>query len=463
MTIQQLKYQFKLVAGLLLSPFGLFAQNNDSATIKRISDEIMSNGTAYENLRVLCKKVGPRLSGSPQAQKSVEETARMLLEAGADTVYLQPCMVPHWVRGEKEKGYVQLLADGSKYVLKLCALGNSVGTGTKGIRGEVVEVRNFNELEKLGREGIQGKIVFYNFPMNPTYIRTFMAYGESGSYRTRGPSRAAKYGAIGVMVRSLASNNDDFPHTGTTVYNDSFPRIPAVAISTNDAEWLSVKIRSKSNLVAYFRTTSEMLPDAPSFNVVGEIRGTVFPQEIITVGGHLDSWDLAEGAQDDGAGCVQSIEVIRAFKATGIKPLRTIRAVMFMNEENGGRGGAKYLELAKEKKEQHIFALESDAGGFTPRGFGLDMSAEKRNKIAAWKDLFANYGVYQFSEGGGGSDIGPLKAIGTALAGLIPDSQRYFDLHHAATDTFEAVSKRELHLGAVNMAALIYLVDHYGL
>lgn len=206
-----------------------------------------------------------------------------------------------------------------------------------------------------------------------------------------------------------------------------------------------------------------MLPDAPSFNVVGEIRGSEFPNEIITVGGHLDSWDLAEGAQDDGAGCVQSIEVLRAFKAVGIKPKRTIRAVMFMNEENGGRGAEKYLELAKAKNEKHIFALESDAGGFTPRGFGLDMSDEKRTKVMSWKNLFYNYGVYELTAGGGGSDIGPLKQIGTALAGLSPDSQRYFDLHHAATDTFEAVSKRELHLGAVNMAALIYLVDKYGL
>jgi carboxypeptidase Q len=438
------------------------AQPDDSVTIRKISNEILANGTAYENLRYLCKQVGPRLSGSPQAQKAVEATYKMLKDAGADTVYLQPCMVPHWVRGEKEKGNIKL-TDGTRYQLHLCALGNSEGTGKKGLTAPVIEVKNFDELNKLGTEGIKGKIVFFNFPMNPTYVRSFMAYGESGAYRTRGPARAAKYGAVGVMVRSLASNLDDFPHTGTTLYNDSFPKIPAVAISTNDAEWLSKQLKNNSVTSAYIRTTSTMLPDAPSFNVIGEMRGSQFANEIITVGGHLDSWDLAEGAQDDGAGCVQSIEVLRAIKTIGIKPKRTIRAVMFMNEENGGRGAEKYLEIAKAKNEKHIFALESDAGGFTPRAFGLDMSNEKMAKVISWKNLFYNYGVYDLSAGGSGSDVGPLKQIGAALAGFSPDSQRYFDLHHAATDTFEAVSKRELHLGAVNMAAFIYLVDKYGL
>ncbi|MEP7236854.1 MAG: M20/M25/M40 family metallo-hydrolase [Ferruginibacter sp.] len=438
------------------------AQSDDSVTIRKISNEILSNGAAYENLRYLCKQVGPRLSGSPQAQMAVEATYKMLKDAGADTVYLQPCMVPHWVRGIKEKGSIKL-TDGTKYQLHLCALGNSEGTGKKGLTGAVIEVKNFDELNKLGTEGIKGKIVFFNFPMNPTYVRSFMAYGESGAYRTRGPAKAAKFGAVGVMVRSLASNLDDFPHTGTTIYNDSFPKIPAVAISTNDAEWLSKQLKNNLVTSAYIQNTSTMLPDAPSFNVVGEIRGTQFPNEIITVGGHLDSWDLAEGAQDDGAGAVQSIEVLRTFKTLGLQSKRTIRAVMFMNEENGGRGSAKYLEMAKQKKEKHVFALESDAGGFTPRGFGLDMSDEKIAKIKNWKNLFYDYGVYDLSAGGSGSDVGPLKELGAALAGLSPDSQRYFDLHHAATDTFEAVSRRELHLGAVNMTALIYLVDKYGL
>ena len=265
------------------------------------------------------------------------------------------------------------------------------------------------------------------------------------------------------MIRSLASNTDDFPHTGVMAYNDSFPKIPAVAISTNDAEWLSRQLKLKMVVTASFTNTSTMLADTVSYNVVGEIRGKEFNKEIITVGGHLDSWDLAEGAQDDGAGVMQSIEVLRAIKAVGIQPKRTLRAVMFMNEENGGRGGEKYLELAEKNNETHLFALESDEGGFTPRGFRLEMNEPQLSKVAQWKNLFYPYGVYDLSAGGSGSDVGPLKKIGASLAGLNPDSQRYFDVHHASTDVFENVSKRELHLGALNMAALVYLIDKYGL
>ncbi len=454
--------KIKLLAIFGLLTLGASAQNDDSLAIKKIANDILVNGKAYENLRRLCKGIGPRLSGSIQAQKAVEATAQMLRNSGADTVYFQPCMVPHWVRGVKEVGYIKL-PNGSTYPLNLCSLGNSEGTGLKGISASVVQVSNFAELDQLGKSGVKGKIVFFNFEMNPTYITTFTAYGESGRSRTSGPAIAASYGAIGVLVRSLASNSDDFPHTGVTQYNDSFPKIPAVAISTNNADWLSKQLLLKLKVTAYFRNTSTLLPDEPSFNVIGEIRGSSFPKEIITVGGHLDSWDLAEGAQDDGAGCVQSIEILRVFKSLGIRPKRTIRAVMFMNEENGGRGGDKYLELAKLNKENHVFALESDAGGFSPRGFSLDMSEAQASKIKQWKNLFYPYGVYDFSASGSGSDIGPLKEMGAALAGLRPDGQRYFDIHHAPTDVFENVSRRELHMGALNMAALIYLVDKYGL
>ena len=452
---------FFFISLLFISP-ALNAQANDSIIVKRIADETMTRSGAYENLRTLTKKIGPRLSGSANAQKAVEATVTMMKEAGADTVYLQPCMVPHWVRGAKEIGYVKL-SDGSKYNLRLTALGNSKGSGVKGVQSSVIEVRSMAALESLGEKNIKGKIVFFNIAMNPTYIRTFRAYGEAGIGRRSGPAQAAKYGAIGVLVRSLASNIDEHPHTCATLYNDSFPKIHAVAISTKDAEWLSQQLNDKKGLEVFFRTNCQMLADVPSFNVVGEIRGSQFPEQILTVGGHLDSWDLAEGAQDDGAGCVQSIEVIRSLKALGLQPKRTIRAVMFMNEENGGRGGDAYLKNAKDKKEQHLFALESDAGGFTPRGFGLDMSEEKQKKILQWKPLFFDYGVYEFAAGGGGSDIGPLKKMGTALAGLSPDSERYFDLHHAATDTFESVSKRELDLGAANMTMLMWLVSEYGL
>lgn len=433
----------------------------DSVVIKKIVDETMTNGTAYENLRKICKQVGPRLSGSPLFVKAVRLVSSMMKEIGADTVYLQQCMVPHWVRGEKEKGQI-ILNDGKKYDLHLCALGNSVGSGPKGVTAKVVEVNSMAQLAQLGNR-VKGKIVFFNFPMNQTYIKTFQAYGESGVSRNRGPAEAGKYGAIGAMVRSLAINLNDYPHTGATGYNDSFPKIPAVAISTNDAEYLSKQLKKGNVLKAYFRTTSKMLPDAPGYNVIGEIKGSQFPEEIITVGGHLDSWDLAEGANDDGSGVVQGMEVLRTLKALGIRPKRTIRAVAFANEENGGKGGQKYLDEAKVKNEKHIFALESDAGGFTPRGFSLDMTEAQRNKIIGWKNLFYPYGASDIIAGGSGSDVGHLKELHVALAGFTPDSQRYFDIHHAATDVFENVSRRELLLGAANMTALIWLVSEYGL
>ena len=438
-------------------------QKNDSSMFKKIADDIFINGKAYDNLRFLCKEVGPRLSGSSQAEKSVKETYRMMKEMGADTVYLQECMVPHWVRGAKESA---LLVDdkGNTFSLNVCALGNSVGTGKKGMKAEVIEVRSFKELEELGEKGVKGKIVFYNFPMNPTNVETVRSYGEAGQFRSRGPSMASKFGAVGVMIRSLASNIDDFPHTGATTYNDSFPKIPAIAVSTRHAEYVSNELKKKKGMQLYFRTECEMLPDVKSYNVIAEIRGKEFPNEIITVGGHLDSWDLAEGAHDDGAGCVQSMEVIRVYKQLGIQPKRTIRVVMFMNEENGLRGGLKYGEVAaSEKTKKHIFALESDAGGFTPRAFGFSPGGEKLERLRTWVPLFKPYGVYEFSEGGGGADIGPLRPLGTMLCGLRPDSQRYFDHHHASNDVFEMVNKRELELGAINMVLLLYVVDQYGL
>lgn len=439
-----------------------YSQNGDSVTVKKIVDETMTNGTAYSNLRMLCKQVGPRLSGSSNHYKAVLLARQMLRTIGVDTVYLQACMVPHWIRGSKEEGKISL-ADGKKFPLHVTALGNSVGTGPDGITAPVIEVRSMTELANLGTAIIKGKIVFFNFRMDPTYINTFIAYSESGISRTRGPGMAAKYGAVGAIVRSLAINLDDFPHTGVTLYNDSFPKIPAVAISTNDAEYLSRELMKRNVSKAWFKTGCKMLPDTIAYNVIGQVNGSEFPEEIITVGGHLDSWDLAEGANDDGSGVVQSIEVLRTLKALQIKPKRTIRAVLFVNEENGGRGSEAYHAEAKAKKEKHIFALESDAGGFTPRGFSLEVTDEQHNKIMSWKNLFYPYGVYDFTNGGGGADIGPLKDMGAALAGLTPDTQRYFDIHHAATDVFENVSERELNLGAANMAAFVWLVSEYGL
>jgi len=438
-----------------------FSQSEDSIMIKKISDEILTNGKAYENLRHLTKQIGGRLAGSPQMVKAEHWGEKVMKETGADNVIMQQCKVPHWVRGGRDEATALTGAKPKK--LDIVALGNSIGSGAKGVNAEVLLVTSFDDLEKK-KDEVKGKIVFYNYKFNPTFVETFRAYGDASQYRGSGPSRAAKYGATAVIVRSMSHSTDNNPHTGATRYADSLPKIPAVAIGLRDADWLSDQLQ-KGKLKVSLKTYGHFLDSANGHNVIGELTGSEFPNEIITVGGHLDSWDNCEGAHDDGAGCVQTIEILRVFKAIGYKPKRTIRFVLFANEENGLRGGTKYADEAKAKNEKHIFALESDAGGFTPRAFGFTMSDEQFAKVSQWRSLVAPYGCNQFNRGGGGADIGPLRRAfpTTALAGLSPDSQRYFDIHHARNDVFENVNKRELELGAVNMAALIYLVDKYGL
>ena len=439
------------------------AQASDSLAIRRLADEVLTRSTAYENLRVLTKQIGGRLAGSPQMVKAEKWGAEALQAAGADKVFTQECMVPHWVRGEKEQARIVSRRRDFVPPLNILALGNSVGTGKKGVTAPVIEIKSFDELEARKSE-LKGKIVFYNYPFNPTFVKTFHSYGDAVKFRAQGPSRASKYGAVAVIVRSMSHSMDNHPHTGSTRYNDSFPKIAAVAIGLKDAGRLSQRIVNDPTMQLFLRTTCEMLPDTIGHNVIGELRGSEFPDQFITVGGHLDSWDNCEGAHDDGAGVVQSIEILRAYKALGIRPRHTIRVVLFANEENGTRGGVKYAELAKLNNEKHVFALESDAGGFTPRGFIMEMTDAQRSKVKSWTPLLQPYGLYDFDEVGSGVDITPLgRAFGIPMAELSPDSQRYFDIHHAASDTFEAVNKRELEMGAVGMGALIYLVDKYGL
>lgn len=450
-----------------------FAQTEDSIFIKRISDEILTNGKAYENLRYLTKKIGARLAGSPGMVKSEQWGLEVMQESGADKAWMQECMVPHWVRGGKDIASAAYIPErwevksgpyptSIKKELDIVALGNSVGTGNNALTAQVVLVNSFEELEKK-KDEVKDKIVFYNYKFNPTYINTFLSYRDAGQYRGQGPSRAAKYGAKAVIVRSMSHAADNHPHTGATRYDSAYAKIPAVAIGLQDADWLSEQSQ-KRNVTVTLKTNGHFLPDTIGHNIIGELRGTEFPDEIITVGGHLDSWDNCEGAHDDGAGCVQTIEILRAFKAIGYAPKRTIRFVLFANEENGLRGGNKYAEEAKAKNENHILAMESDAGGFTPRALGFSGTEEQFQKFLSWKKLIAPYGCTEFVKGGGGADIGPLtRALKTPTASLNPDTQRYFDIHHARSDVFEAVNKRELELGAVNMAAFIYLVDKYGL
>jgi carboxypeptidase Q len=445
-------------------------QNTDSLFIRQIADEVLTNGKAYSNLYDLSKKIGGRLSGSPQMYKAEAWGQGVLQQSGADKVWLQQCMVPHWVRGgvDKAEASYNMATSGShnllpgKKTLDVLALGNSMGTGVGGVTTDVIEVESFEDLEAK-KDLLKGKIVFYNYKFKSTFIRTFLAYGDAVQYRSNGASRAARYGALAVIVRSMSHSTDNNPHTGALRYDTTQPKIPAVAIGLKDADWLSAQLQ-KGKLNVSLKTNGHFLPDTIGHNVIGELTGTEFPDQIITIGGHLDSWDPAEGANDDGAGVVQTIEILRAFKALNYKPKHTLRFVLFANEENGLRGGSKYAEEAKNKNEKHVFALESDAGSFTQRGFSFGGTPEQLKKAQSWIPLLYPYGTYEITDGGGGADIGPVgRVFNIPVAELAPDSQRYFDYHHARNDVFENVNKRELELGAINMAALIYLVDKYGL
>lgn len=438
--------------------------NDDSVFIDKIYDEALSNGNSYEWLDYLSNQIGGRLSGSINYDRSVKWGKDELQTIDVDSVWLQPVMIPKWVRGAPEYAHIES-SPGNTISVPIAALGGSISTPSIGISANVIEVKNFKELKMIGRDSIRGKIIFYNRPMDPTIINTFQAYGGSVNQRTQGAIEAAKLGAIGVIVRSMTTSLDDYPHTGSMYYDGLSlnQRIPAAAISTNGAELLSSMLSLNSNIKFFFRQNSKNFPDVLSHNVIAQINGSEKPDEIIVIGGHLDSWDLGDGSHDDGAGIVQSMEVLRILKNLNYSPKRTIRVVLFANEENGLKGGTKYAEEAILNNEKHFFALESDAGGFTPRGFSFDTSDKEFKTIKKFESLFVKYGMNNFFIGGSGADIGPLKNGEVILAGLRPDTQRYFDYHHAASDTFDKINKRELELGAAAMTALVYLLDNYKL
>lgn len=454
-----------LCALLFIASAGINAQGGDAFTIKSIYDKALTEGECYDWLRHLCKEVGPRLAGSPAAEAAVVSMQRLMDTLGFDTVYLQPCMVPCWDRGAPATGRIINNAVVGTEPLRVISLGNTVGTGPDGITGSLVEVFSLQEVEDLGRAGVAGKIVFFNRPMDPTQLRTFNAYGGAVDQRANGHVVAARFGAKGVLVRSMTTGLDDVPHTGAVAPAEEGMVIPALSVSTNDAETISRLLR-QGEVRVHLQTNGRFLAPVPSFNVIGEVRGSTHPEEIVLVGGHLDSWDVGEGAHDDGAGIVHALQVLPLWRKIGHRPRRTFRCVLFMNEENGLAGGRAYWEASNAKKEFHLAALESDSGGFTPRGFSAqgrdDVFTSDYRKVNDWLPLLEPYGLTFFT-GGSGADISGLKSQGGLLIGFRPDSQRYFDFHHTANDVFENVNKRELELGAAAITSLLYLIDKHGL
>ncbi len=430
---------------------------------RTIYDHSLTQGQCYENLTDLCCNIGGRLSGSKEAEMAVQWGKKKLSEI-ADTVFLQEVMVPHWVRGDPEEAKV-LLSDGSIVETHICALGFSVATPKEGITAEVVEVFSLDEVERLGREKIEGKIVLYNRPMDPKHIDTFHAYSGCVDQRSAGASEAAPFGALAVLVRSMNLRQDDLPHTGVQRYHEGVKKIPAAAISTNGASFISEALKTDPNLKLHIKINSQNYPDVLSHNVIAEIKGSKYPDEILMVSGHLDSWDTGEGAHDDGAGTVHAMEVLRMMRALNYQPEHTIRCVLYMNEENGPMGAVQYAKEAKEMGTKHLMALESDRGGFSPRGFTFDGQNDVPDKmqkmVLQWKELFEPYHIHIFDKGFGGVDIGLLKDQNVPLIGFMPDPQRYFDYHHAPNDNIDAVNERELELGAAAIYSLVYLLDQH--
>jgi carboxypeptidase Q len=437
-------------------------REKDSIFIKQIYDAILTKGKAHDDLRELCKDVGARLSGSAEAEMAVHWGKSKLKHYGFDKVYLQDIMVPHWERGTKEVGWYKSKNNDKLHKVSLLALGGSVGTdGT--MTGDLVMFQTRQDLQAASEAEVKDKIVFINQPMDQKMINTFAAYGGCYPIRGLGGVDAARKGAKAVIIRSLSLSDHDHPHTGTMQYETGLKKIPAAALSTNDANELSRRIESGEKMEFIFEMNCQSYPDKPSHNVIAEITGSENPNSIITFGGHLDSWDVGEGAHDDGAGIVHSMEALRILKELGYRPKNTLRVVFFMNEENGNMGGKTYAKYVKELGENHIAAIESDRGGFTPRGFSVDGSEAHLELVQSFEGLLTHYDLHKFEKGYGGVDINPLKDEfdEIVLLGFIPDSQRYFDFHHNENDIFENVNKRELHLGCAAMAAMVYLLDQY--
>ena len=393
-------------------------------------------------------------------EDGVDLTFRMMKDHGFDEVRVESLMVPHWVRGNVEEAVIIVGsgADPDTIPLSICSLGGSIATPEEGVTAEALEVGSFEELRALGTRA-QGKIIFFNRPMDPTVLNPFTAYEGAVDQRGSGASEAAKVGGVGALIRSVTTQLDDVPHTGSMRYSEGVPKIPAAAVSTLGADLLSGLLRNGERVQVRLTLACEALPDVRSGNVLGQITGSRHPDEIILVGAHLDSWDKGTGAHDDGAGCVQAIEVLRLIRTLELKPSRTIRAVLFMNEENGNRGGPAYAVAPGRAGERHVAAVESDRGGFAPRGFSLEADSVLIERVRRWQPLFEELGAGCLGPGYGGVDISPLVEKGVPGFGLLVEDHRYFDYHHSDHDTIDKVHRRELEMGAILQALLCYLIS----
>lgn len=413
----------------------------------RIIGAALTSDVAYRRLAWLTDRIGNRLSGSESLTRAIEWSVSEMKRDKLDNVRAEKVMVPHWVRGEESLEILEPVAR----KLPMLGLGNSVGTPPEGIKAEAVVVRSFDELEALG-EKVRGKIVVYNAP--------FTSYRDTVAYRGVGASRAAKYGALAAVVRSITPVSLQTPHTGALRYLDDQPKIPSAAVTVEGAELLQRMYERGERPVLQLKMQAHFLPDAESANVVAELKGREKPEEVVVIGGHIDSWDVGQGAHDDGGGCIVSWEVARLLKQLGLRPRRTIRVVLFTNEENGTRGGNGYHDAHKAEIPNHVLAIESDIGVFRPTGFGLSESAtpQARADFIEIAKLLSNIRADRIDPDGEGTDIGPIMREGVTGASLNVDFSHYFDIHHTHADTFDKVNPQELAACVATMAVMAYVV-----
>jgi hypothetical protein len=429
---------------------------NYHTEFKRISDEIMTNGTAYDNLGEITKGIGPRFSATPGYAKAVDWAEKQFKEIGIETVWKQDAKAPVWIRGRES---LQIKASNGEWKnIKMLSFGNSEGTGGKDLTGEIVLINTTGELNSLSIGQLKDKIVFVNLPLDPKIINTSDSYLITAKSKLISASVIAKTGAKALIIRSLTTAYNDIPHAKMVYYEpDDKVRIPALSIGTKSADELE-SLLNKQKVTAKINMSAESKGETVNPNVIAEIPGKK-DSKIILLGAQLDSWDFGEGAIDDGTGVAQCIEVLRTLKALGYQNNHTIRVVLYSNSENGGQGREIYASYVKKKEEKHIFALGTDAGGYSPRGFSLDMSPQRRRQIFEWKNYFLPYGVYDFDQTDAIQDISPLKKLDVPLAELVVDTQRYFDYHHSVQDTYDKVNKRELLLGSIVMTQMVLMID----
>jgi carboxypeptidase Q len=417
------------------------------AAAARIIGAALTSDRAYARLAHLTDHIGNRISGSKNLERAIEWAIAEMKRDGLDNVRAEKVMVPHWVRGAES---LEILTPVSRN-LQVLGLGNSIATPPEGISAEAVVVRNFSELDRLG-EQVRGKIVVYNVP--------FTNYGATVAYRLQGASRAARYGAVAALVRSITPISLQTPHTGAMQYDANQPQIPVAAVTIEVAEFLQRMHDRGDHPTLRLKMEAKFLPDAESANVIAEIKGSEKPDEVVLIGGHFDSWDVGQGAHDDGGGCIVAWETVRLLKELGLRPRRTIRAVLYTNEENGLRGGNAYRDAHRAELAKHILAIESDSGVYRPEGFGLVATAplQVRSNLQEIAKLLAGIGADGIGADGGGADIGPVMREGVVGASLDVDGTHYFDIHHTAADTLDKVSPRELALCVATMAVMAYTV-----